>query len=637
MPRHTRAPRAVLIPLAASLFSPPIACAGITPQAQVIVDRYVEATGGQKALEAERGVHAKGRVEAGRLKGTFEQWTQVPDRLVMRLSLGPLKVRAGTDGPIGWETDLSSKRVRLLDAKELEKIQSDAYFENEMWARPSQGGGDVRHGASAYRSEGTFYSLEVTPPSGPSRRLWFSAKTGLLRRVVTRFDQGESDFWLSEYQTFQKRKRATVQAAAERSETVVLGESAPDHFSVDSVWASPRLDSTFFGPPASRESRVAWFKCRGAARIPFRYGSRHVWIKASINGAPPMDFLLDTGASGTSIDRAYAAQIGLIREGSFAVQGMGGSDEAAFARVGSIRVTAPGSGQGVELRDFRVGIVNLGEGHEEVLWRKMGGLIGYDFLSRFVVQIDYDTQVVTFRDPRIFEPPLDAAALEMKLLSGIPTVTAELDQGCSGQFLVDVGNGFGLVVHGSLTRRCGILRAVEKRKQVKVYGGGVGSSFASWLARIDSLSIGPFAIHEPIAGIALATRGMVGSKDLAGNIGNRVLERFRCTFDYGRRTLYLEPGKRFAERDRYSRAGVMFLREPHRVSAWEILHGSPADDAGLKADDEIVAIDGKPALDYTAEQMDRMFVDGEIGTSHTLTIVHDGKTSKVTLTLQDVI
>ena len=44
----------------------------------------------------------------------------------------------------------------------------------------------------------------------------------------------------------------------------------------------------------------------------------------------------------------------------------------------------------------------VGEQHEVVLWRKLGGLIGYDFLSHFVVEIDYDTQVVTLHDPKTY-------------------------------------------------------------------------------------------------------------------------------------------------------------------------------------------------------------------------------------------
>jgi hypothetical protein len=627
--------------IAALLVSSP-ARASITPQARPIVDHYVRATGGVAALEAERTVHVMGRIEAIKLNGTLEQWSEVPDKLASRVRLGSLRVRMGYDGKVGWRTDLSSKRVRLLEGKELEKLASDAYFENEMWAREDQGGGTVKYGTLSLRSGAVFHSLEVTPPRGPSRRLWFDEKTGLLTRMVTRVDQHDSELWYSEYRTFAGRKRPALQDAVDQDFAFLYDDTPVSRVRADSLWANAPAESAVFSPPASDEGTVAWLKSEGVARVGFRYSSRHVWIKASINGAPPADFILDTGASSTAIDRDYAQRVGLIKEGEFGVEGMGGSDAASIARVRSVRISGgdgdgDGDGDGIRLSDLKVSILNLGEGHEEVLWRRLSGLIGYDVLSRFVVEIDYDRKIVTFREPKTFVYSGTGAPLDMKLMSGIPVVTATLDGGCSGEFLVDVGNGFGLIVHGSLVKGCRVFGHVARRKQVKIYGGGVGSGFASWLCRLDTLQLGPFALPEPIAGLSLSTHGMVGSEDYGGNIGNGVLERFKCTFDYGRRKLYLEPGARFGQRDRYSRVGAGFMRESGRIVAWGIIHGSPADEAGLKAEDEVVAIDGKPALSFTPEEMDRLFVDGEIGSTHTLTIVREGTRKELTVTLQDVI
>jgi hypothetical protein len=272
-----------------------------------------------------------------------------------------------------------------------------------------------------------------------------------------------------------------------------------------------------------------------------------------------------------------------------------------------------------------------------VLWRKMAGLIGYDFLGRFVVEIDYDKQVVTFRDPEHFTYHGAGAAIDMKLMGGIPIITVGFDHGCSGEFLVDVGNAFSVVVHGSLVKDCRLFSRVTDRKQVKIYGGGVGGAFQSWLCRLDTLSVGPFSIVQPIVALSLSTHGMVGSENYGGNIGSGELERFKCTFDYARRKLYLEPGAGYRERDRYSRIGAYLLRAHERVFAWGVVHGSPADEAGLKDDDEVVEIDGRAAKTFTPEELDRLFVDGEIGSTHTMMVLHELKPTKITLTLHDVI
>ncbi|MBI1795533.1 MAG: aspartyl protease family protein [Candidatus Eisenbacteria bacterium] len=633
--RRARSIAGALVLLTAILRSSSPARAAISPQAQAVVDRYVEATGGRAALDGETRTYARGRMETMDLKGSYEQWTEAPNRLASRIHLGSLRIRTGYDGRTGWETDLASKRVRILEGKELEQIESEAWFANEMWARDGQGGGKVQFGTASFRNGEVFSSLEITPPVGSPRRLVFSDKTGLIVRESMRADQHETDIWLSEYRTLGRRKRATLQDGLDQEFAFFYDDVPANRVRIDSLIANGPVDSATFAPPASQDDGVAWLGTPGLAHVPFRYGTRHVWIKVSINGLPPADFILDTGASGTAIDRDYANRIGLKHEGRFGIQGMGGGDEGAFTRVATLRVG--GLKGGIAVADLKASIVNLGEGADQVTWRHMDGLLGADVLSRFAVEIDYDRQIVTFHDAKTFAYQGHGSALDLEFLSGIPIVHADVESGCGGRFLVDVGSGFGLLVHGSLVKQCRVFSKVEGRKQVKIMGGGIGSGFASWLCRLDTLGLGPFRIPEPIAGLSLSTHGMVGSEDYAGNLGNAVLERFTCTFDYANRKLWLEPAARFAQRDRYSRVGALFIRSQSRVTACAIVHGSPADDAGLKTDDEVLSIDGRPAARFTPEEMDRLFVNGEPGTTHTLTIAREGRTSTITLKLEDVI
>ncbi|MGH7730770.1 MAG: aspartyl protease family protein [Candidatus Eiseniibacteriota bacterium] len=625
------------LPLAALvLVAPSPVTAEIAPQARAIVERYVDATGGRAALEAERSTHAFGRIEAMQLKGTIEQWTQVPDRYLVDIRLGSLRLRTGTDGRVGWETDLDSKRVRILEGKDLDRLRNEAWFENEMWARADQGGGRVSFVSMTFGAGPVLECLEVTSPFGASRRMWFDGKTGLITRTVASSDQHRSELFLSDYQLLSGRRRPTLQNGVDQNLAFLHDELPANRLRIDSLRVEPPGDSTVFSPPRGEEPPIVWLGTPGIARLGFRYGSRHVWIKASINGLPPADFLLDTGASGTTIDRTYAEENEIATEGLFDVQGMGGGDAGSFARARSLRITGP-DGDGVQLTDLKVNVVDLGERHEEVLWRRMAGLIGYDVLGRFAVEIDYDRQVVTLRDPKAFVYHGTGAALDMKLMSGIPIVRIDFDRGCGGDFLVDVGNSFGAIVHGSLVRRCRVFTNVADRKQVKIHGGGIGGGFQSWLCRLDTLHVGPFVICDPILALALGTRGMVGSEDYGGNIGNGVLERFKCTFDYLNRKLYLEPGARFAQRDRYSRMGAYLVRSQDRVVAWGVVHGSPAHEAGLKDRDEVIEIDGRPASSYTPEELDRLFVDGEVGATHTLRVLRDYRPTVLTVTLQDVI
>ena len=631
MPIRSPGCRTFCLTVAGLMLGAASAAASITPVAQGIVDRYLEATGGRMALEAENNVHLRGRLSTIGLKGTYEAWIEMPDRMVEVVSLGSIQVRTGINGTQAWRTDLSLQNLQELDGRELEAEQADVWFQTQQWLGPDQGGGSVVLASRAYAVGQAFDVLEITPPVGPSRRLWFNSNSGLIERMVVRGDLHQSQQFFSGYRRIAGRLRPTVIGESPMTD----GDETPDEGLVlENIEVNVPMADVLFHPPVTARSPIRWLKRDGLARMPFRYGTRHVWVRASINGAPPADFLVDTGAGLTALDQNYAASIGLVAEGHTDVDGMGAAGEARFARVNSIRVAGRG-GDGVEVGDFKVGVMDLSADLEPVMWRKVSGLIGHDFLSRFVTEINYDSLTLTFRDPASFTYTGHGAAIPMGLAGNCPTVHATLDDGCDGEFLVDVGNSFNLNVHGSMVRRCRLF--TPDRKEVEVWGGGFGGSFSATVCRLSRIKLGPYEWEDPIAALSLSTRGMVGSKDYSGNIGNGLLERFRCTFDYARHTLYLEPGLHYNDRDHFSRSGTLFVRSGDKVVAAGITPHSGAERAGMRPQDEILEIDGRPITRYTPEDLDRMLEDGPAGSSHEIKVRRDGRDKTLTLTLSDIL
>jgi hypothetical protein len=198
-----------------------------------------------------------------------------------------------------------------------------------------------------------------------------------------------------------------------------------------------------------------------------------------------------------------------------------------------------------------------------------------------------------------------------------------------------VGNSFNLNVHGSMVRRCHLFH--PSRKEVEVWGAGFGGSFSASVCRLQRIQIGPYDWEDPIAALSLSTHGMVGSKDYSGNIGNGILERFKCTFDYAHHMLYLEPGRRYGEREHFSRSGTLFVRNGDHIIAVGVTPHSSAEDAGLRASDEVLAIDGRPILHYTPEDIDRLLENGPAGSSHEITVRREGAAVTLTLTLRDIL
>ena len=612
--------------------APGHADADVSTPALPVIERYLAATGGREARERESVVRTRGRLESSDMTGTYETWTLAPDRWMREVRLGPLRFREGFDGTTAWRTDFNDRSVILQSEAQTERAREEGWFLNERWTREDAGGGKIRLGSRSYGEGGDYDVLIVTPPFGSARRLFINTKTGYLERTMWQVDQQTAKENLSQYRTIRGRKRPTIY----ESPRLIPKDDPAQRVTVDSVWVNPPCDSSRFSPPVVRTRSIAFQKAQGAVRVPMAYASKTVLVRVSINGAEPADFILDTGASLTVLDRDFVAAHDIAETGEAGVQGIAANSTMRFAKVSSIAVMGKG-GRSAKLNDFTAAVIDLGQSNEYILWRKPAGLLGADFLRRFAVELDFDSLAVTFHDPASFEYRGEGTGIPFELHHGIPVVEMEIDGRCSGKFMVDVGNAFQFVVHGSLVRPCGLIGS-KRRREVEVRGGGVGGGFVSTLCRLDSVRVGPYVWTEPVAALALGTRGGIGSQDLAGNIGNSVLERFRCTFDYAHQRLYLEPSKGFGERDKVSRFGALWARVGDKVYAGDILIGSAAQEAGLRWYDEIVAIDDLPLARWTRERVDRALEQGPVGAIHRVTYRRlDEPETTVEVTLRDVL
>ena len=622
--RFVRPARLLALALTAATVSSS-AHATITPEARRILDRYAHATG--NAL-AERTLHERSTLTAFGLTGHTESWIVRPNLHASATELGPFKLREGFDGAAGWRTDPGGKLL-MLDGKDLESAKASAWFEAENYLLPDQGGGSVVAAGVEKDSTGAYDALEMTPPVGKPRRYLFDQKTGLLVRQIAKNDQQTIISTLADYEPIAGRLRPR------HSTTEIVGAPANTiRVTLDSVWVNADIAPALFAVPVEEVAPPRYLKQDGVARLPFEYRGRHVWLKASVNGGPPADFIFDTGASITVIDSAYAASIGLKSEGHQQGQGAGASGSASFAQLSSLRI-AGADGDGIELANTKVAVLSVNPFLSPFFWRDAAGVIGFDVINRFVDEIDFDEHTITLRDPKTFRYQGAGAPIPMTLAGHAPIVQMKLDGKYEGGFRVDVGSSSTVDLHTPFVKEHHLENAGGKG--IEVTGGGFGGTFTNRLTRMQRADLGPFSWTHPLVSMSHAEAGAFTSEDYAGNIGNRILERFKCTFDYERRMLYLEPGKNYQKTDQFSRAGIQLARTGDQVTAMSVLPDSPASKAGLKEGDEVLSVDGASVLTLTPDSVSDMLDQGKIGSIHTIEIKRDGKVSKIAVTLKEMI
>jgi hypothetical protein len=223
----------------------------------------------------------------------------------------------------------------------------------------------------------------------------------------------------------------------------------------------------------------------------------------------------------------------------------------------------------------------------------------------------------------------------MTLAGHTPVVKMKLDGGLEGDFRVDVGSSSTVDLHTPFVAKNGLM--AKTTRFVDARGGGFGGTFVSRVVRMQKLEIGPYSWTEPLVTLSQAREGAFTSEDYAGNIGTRILERFKVTLDYERRQMWLEPGRLYPRRDPMTRIGTQLTRFADTVKVGDVLAGSPAERAGLRADDVVTALDGKPILELGPDEISAILDEGAEGSTHTLAIVRGGKAKRIKVTLKEML
>ena len=104
------------------------------PSARSIIDRYVQAIGGRKAILSHTSSHATGTmsVPGSGMTGTLDIYGMKPNKSLVKITIGGIgEVMEGFDGKIGWSVSPMTG-PRLTDGKELDEKMFDADFYSDL-------------------------------------------------------------------------------------------------------------------------------------------------------------------------------------------------------------------------------------------------------------------------------------------------------------------------------------------------------------------------------------------------------------------------------------------------------------------------------------------------------------------------
>ena len=309
-----------------------------------------------------------------------------------------------------------------------------------------------------------------------------------------------------------------------------------------------------------------------------------ILIPLTVNGQGPFDFVLDTGCSASLIDDGLARKLGLEETDGTRVMGVGQKVAVADAAF-----------FGNTLRKTVFAEMPL-DGMSGVVWHRISGILGYDVLSRFVVEIDYGAKKVRFSDPGTFAYAGTGEALPLTFENGTPYVVGKAKtlaaDPIAEPMLLDTGSGGSLDGYAGFSRRFDFTTLVPKTIRC-LSARMLNGDFYGMMGRFQSFALGSFTIPSPEVSVLPQQESNADGDGLA--IGGEILNRFTLIVDYRRQRIILEPSGRIAESSPTYYTGVAIEGMGEGYHILRVIHidtGSPAEKSGLKVGDEVVGIDG---------------------------------------------
>jgi hypothetical protein len=522
----------------------------------------------------------------------------------------------GFDGKTPWTTDLAGHSYSQRGGDKIALAINEAYRLANAWRKAGSGGARVVPLSCD--------TLEVTPARGKPFEARFDPDSHFLVSVR------ESQSWNTVLETrYSDYRRSDDRTTAHRIELITNGDEAGAE--VLTLTSISRGGMTMSYSMGGRPLDAGALPASGKSSVPFRLLNNHVIVNTRIDGKGPYPFLVDTGGHNI-LTPLTAAALGIGSEGKAAG---GGSGENAtvngYANVASIEVGGARMGASVAL--------TLDFSPPDVEGLVLGGMLGSEFLERFVVEFDYGRNLLTFIDPARFTTADRRRAgtrVPMEFYDHMPQVAGSFE-GIPARFNLDTGSRSDVSITAPFADRAG-LRDRYPRGVTITDGWGSGGASRSHVVRATRLTLGEVDVDGPIAGLSVARRGVMADVNFDGNVGSGLLKRFVVTFDYPGEAVYLRPLREpDADTGKFDRTGIWINLTWGGMRVMDVAPGSPAATAGLAVGDVLTAIDGIPLAGGTLSDARRRLKLLPVGKPVTFEYLRGGAQARTRVVPTDLV
>jgi hypothetical protein len=327
------------------------------------------------------------------------------------------------------------------------------------------------------------------------------------------------------------------------------------------------------------------FKANYITRFPFKQFSGGVMVvKAKLNNIKDsLNFILDTGSGGISLDSTTASNLNIkLTPSDTIITGMGNSHKVSFAF--NQRLHFPGLT--IERLNFHVNDYDV---LTSVYGEKVDGIIGYSFFRRYIVKVNFDSSIIEVYSPGEIAYPKNGSLLH-PLFTTLPIQNLVIKdrRKMDFNFYFVTGAGLCFLMSDRFAEDSAIL--LSKRRPMLTQAEGMGGKIQMRVTVIKMLQVGRYKFRDVPTYLYSDEFNVTSYPNVGGLLGNDLLRRFNLVINYPKREIHLQPNTHFNDPFDYSYTGMAAYFVDGNILVDDIIPGSPAEKAGIFKDDIIISV-----------------------------------------------
>lgn len=332
-----------------------------------------------------------------------------------------------------------------------------------------------------------------------------------------------------------------------------------------------------------------------------------------VNGKGPYNFILDTGVNPLIItDISILDQLDLKTLRTTKLGGLGeGNDleayltEQIYVRMGSASMN------NMPTAILKKDIFDL----SSYVGIPIYGLVGYYFFNSFTVKIKYPAKRLTYYLPEV-KVKMKGERIPLEMINNKPYVqlyiSMDEQEKREVKMIMDIGASHAVSLESYEGKPFDLPRNTIKAN----LGVGFAGLISGHIGRLTSVQFGSKVYKNVLSSFPDFVQAGAKTNVLVrnGNIGSNLLRHFDLTIDYINGSMYVKPNSFSKATFEHDMSGMeVYLRrgEIDGYFVGRIEPESPAAEAGILSNDQLMSMNFKSIDEYSLDEIDQLLKAGE--------------------------